>query len=144
MIDFGNVMRVIPIEEDDDYHPPAYGTKGWVLVEILTVFKPDNKMTYRFEIGESVVDENASPYWIGEGVGIEYWLDEQAPEDLKEGWWVFEGVVGTYHRGGGWISPDYCEDDDEEWEFETVRPATPEEIAAIHVETSRDTPAATL
>lgn len=118
----------LPLDPDaaDAWEPPAYGTKGWVLVEVLEVF--DKRQPYRFELGDYAVDDDASTFWIKEGVGMEFWLDAHAPDEFDVGWWVFEDVVGTYHRGDGWMT-----DDDETWEYGTVRPATPEEIEAVDV-----------
>lgn len=116
--------------EPDDWRPPAYGTPGWVLVEILG---PCATNVYRYEIEEAQVDPQASTYWIEEGVGIQWWIDTFAPDDLQPGWYVFEDVVGTYHHGAGWVNPSYCDEDDEEWEFGAVRPATPEEIDTLTV-----------
>lgn len=120
MIDFDEI-------EEAKYEPPAYGTPGWVLVEIVEVNEPGS--IYRFTIEECAVDTENSTFWIQEGTGVEYWVDSHAPDDLTEGWWVFEGVVGHYYRGDGWM-----EDDDEEWYFDKVRPATQDEIDTLYVE----------
>lgn len=101
---------------------PAYGTTGWVLVEILG---KGASSVYHYEIEEYSVDTSASTFWIIEGVGIDFWLDQYAPNDLSPGWWVFEDVVGTYIR------------DDEEWEYAKVRPATQQEIDTLSVTRTR-------
>lgn len=44
----------------------------------------------------------------------------------KEGFYVVEGVTGYYSKGDGWMT-----DDDMEFYFENLRPATPEEAAQI-------------
>lgn len=39
------------------------------------------------------------------------------------GWFVVEGVTGEYHKGDGWMT-----DDDMDFYYENVRPASEEEI----------------
>ncbi|MDE4297149.1 hypothetical protein PXK56_18350 [Phaeobacter gallaeciensis] len=128
-------FRAILVEADglveEDFELPSYGTPGWVLVEILG---PGATDVYRYETDNYAVSEEASTFWITEGVGIDYWLDMMAP-NLAPGWWVFENVVGTYIRGQGWISGEICEEDDEEWEYGFVRPATQIEIDTQEVVT---------
>jgi hypothetical protein len=110
----------------EEYKPPAYGTPGWVLVQVVEVNPPGS--VYRYTIEESAVDTEHSPYWIQEGVGIDFWLDHCGPDDLTVGWWVFECVVGTYFKGEWGYT-----DDDEDWEYKSYRPATQEEQDTLSV-----------
>lgn len=43
-----------------------------------------------------------------------------------EGYWVVEGVTGTYHKGDGWTT-----DDDMTFEYKTIRRATEDEIKEL-------------
>ena len=121
-------LGIIEADSPKDNEYPRYSDKGFILVEIVMVCKPEDKPLYRFEIGESVFDSSNAPFWIKEGMGVDYWLDCYAPDDLKEGWWVFEGVHAYYHKGDGWTT-----DDDEDWYFDSVRPATDQEIKDLDV-----------
>lgn len=42
------------------------------------------------------------------------------------GWFIVEGVTGVYSRGDGWST-----DDDMDFSFRSIRPATSDEIALI-------------
>ena len=51
------------------------------------------------------------------------------PEEItKPGWWVVTGITGYFTRGDGWTT-----EDDVYWNYETVRPATQEEIDTLNV-----------
>lgn len=113
----------ITVREDDEreHKPPSYGVPGRLLVEIEQVNR-NPRSIYAYSAVLYDYDADTSVFWLCEGVGIEFFLDEQV--DLEdEGWYVFEGVVGHYHRGDGWST-----DDDEEWEYATCRRARPSEI----------------
>ena len=120
-----DVIEIVKEDAEKEYKPPGYGTKGWIIVEIVDVYKEG---IIKYSVEEWAVDQEASTYWISEGVGIEFWLEHCANFEFTPGWWVIEDVVGTYVKGDGWIT-----DDDEEWEHGKIRPATPEEIAQITV-----------
>lgn len=114
-------------DTSDDDHPPAYGTEGWVIAEIVHV-DPKPRGGFKYSVEESAVDLEHSTFWIAEGIGVNYWLEHCVDFEFTPGWWVIESVVGTYIKGDGWMT-----DDDEEWEHGKVRPATAEEIATISV-----------
>lgn len=113
---------------NQEYQLPAYGDKGWVMIEILQQFSPEEQKEHhlpRYEIGGTAYDIENSPYWINEGVGVEYWARDMIPDGAFEGagWYVFEGVRGQYYKGTFGF-----DDDDEEWEFDNFRRATVEEV----------------
>lgn len=120
-----NLMIIHDSVEDEDFTFPSYSEPGWVIVEITEV-KPDDPY-YRFCVENYAVDGSA--FWINEGVGIQFWLDQYfKTNELFIGWWVIEDVVGYYSPGDGW---NY--DADETWEFSPPRPATIEEIKTLSV-----------
>ena len=53
----------------------------------------------------------------------EYTVQGMIDHPGKEGWFVVENVTAVYHKGDGWHT-----DDDMDFSFERVRPATPDEI----------------
>jgi hypothetical protein len=99
---------------------PAYGTPGRILVRIHDIIASG---TYRYEAEVLDYDADSGVFWINEGVGFDYWLDTHVEEITEPGIYVIEGVKGAYIRGTWGL-----DDDDEEWEFERIRPATAEEI----------------
>lgn len=56
------------------------------------------------------------------GVGLDYTLRSILDVPTAEGVFVVEGITGVYHRGDGWTT-----DDDMEFAYKAVRPATAEE-----------------
>lgn len=113
---------------EPEYELPRYGTPGWILVEIEVdwIKAGEERPIYRFSIGASLIDTDNSTFWITEGVGLGYWMHAYA-DGVSEGVWVFEDVVGTYTKGD-WGHTE----DDEDWEYKSVRPATFEEIAMLY------------
>ena len=71
-----------------------------------------------------VLDHDGCAFWIQEGEGFDYWLDNVDELEVP-GYYVIEGIVGTYHRGDWWTTDDYVV-----WDWGPVRPATEEEIAS--------------
>lgn len=111
-------------EEEGEPDFPSYRDPGRVFFEIQHVYRCNSKpfSWRRYEIEVIDHDGDSSVYWLNEGMGVEYWL--QGLIDLDEpGFYVVEGVTGEYIRGDGWTT-----DDDEEWYFEFIRRADPEEI----------------
>lgn len=103
---------------DEEFEPPSYSEPGRMLLEVTG---PDENYDREVECHDS----DGSVCWIHEGVGVDWWLEQRdIPEIQAPGWYVIEGITGEYIRGDGWST-----DDDEEWEYKGVRPATPEEIA---------------
>lgn len=64
----------------------------------------------------------AASYEDGYGGFLDYTLEGLIDCPRKEGFFVVEGVTGVYYRGDGWTT-----DDDMEFDYKGVRPATPEE-----------------
>jgi len=122
------MIEFTPMPEEnvcDDFKPPPYGKPGRILVRVLG--KVDT--TYRYETEVLDSDSDSGVFWINEGVGYDYWFDQYIDKfPADEGTFVIEGIVGTYIRGRGWITGDICEEDDEEWEYKSIRPATAREI----------------
>lgn len=116
--------ELVPIETED-YQLPSIKSPGFILVHVLG---PGETGVYRFET--KVLDHSESTFWINEGVGFDYWFDEYIDNEFDTpGYYVIEGVRGHWIRGDG-----YSTDDDEDWEFASVRPATEKEIKIGTVE----------
>ncbi len=122
-------MTEIEIAEDPDesreWDPPSYKTPGRILVRSHGPAEPyedGRPSVYRFSTEVLDHDSNSSVFWINEGVGFDFWLDS-VDELEKPGVYVIEGITGDYIRGDGWTF-----DDDEEWDWQSVRPATQTEI----------------
>jgi hypothetical protein len=102
--------------------PPSYDDPGRILVRYWgELGGPYQK--YECEVFD--YDSNSSVFYIQEGIGFDYWLDQHA-EFTEPGHYVIEGITGHYSRG------DYYEgwDANETWEFTSMRPATAEEISS--------------
>lgn len=114
-----------PSPAEDEWEPPSYKTPGRMLVYI-PVIVPEG-LRYRYDCYEDAevvsYDDDSCVFWINEGVGFDWWLEEHFDVELP-GWYVLEGVVGHYIKGDWGFT-----DDDEEWEFALCRRATEEEIA---------------
>jgi hypothetical protein len=118
------LMEVLPLAEDagneDDYLPPPYGKPGWLLVEVGERLPKDNGYKHEYEVHD--FDPDSGVFWIREGVGFDYWLNDMC-DFPAPGFYVIEGIRGSYIKGDWGFT-----DDDEEWEFKLIRPATPREI----------------
>lgn len=112
------------IEESKATDLPGYKDPGRILFEIVHIYRGSRpNWCGLYEIDVLDHDGDSSVMWLQEGQGIEYWLNA-GPLDLEEtGFYVLEGVTGTYYPGDGWMT-----DNDEEWDFELCRRATAEEI----------------
>ena len=108
--------------------PPSYDDPGRILVHYMG---PTGSKWFQYEIEVLDHDSNSSVFFIQEGVGFDYWLDSHA-EFTEPGYYVFEGITGQYIRG------DYGEDDDETWEFTSMRPATADEISSGSLSTNKE------
>lgn len=102
---------------ESEHDTPSLKDVGRILVEVTA---RDDTRYYRFNY--AVHEYEGSAFWIQEGQGFDYFLDEET-EITGPGWYVLEGIIGTYTRGDGWEI-----DDDEDWEVGLVRAATEEEI----------------
>lgn len=115
-------MHEIIIEDDlpEGGEPPSYDDPGRILVHFWGTTK-DPFRKYECEVLD--YDSNSSVFYISEGTGIDYWLDNHA-EFTEPGHYVIEGITGQYIRG------DWGEDDNETWEFTAMRPATDAESSS--------------
>jgi hypothetical protein len=116
----------VPRDDDsEDFRLPGYSQKGRYLIEVVDINPERSATSYRFVIEESSYDPDSAAFWINEGVGIEFWADGHLDETHipSPGWYVIYGIHGAYIKGE-WGHTD----DEEEWDFDGVRPATPEEI----------------
>lgn len=132
MIDFTKVfseVKLVPLEEDE-YEMPPYGERSSLLVHITHL--SDNPY-FSFEVINYDYDGGAC-FWINEEIGFDFFLDMHFSfDDLPEGWHVIEGITATYYKGDGWMT-----DDDVEYDWERIRPATQEEISSLSVGVSSD------
>lgn len=118
----GNIIGLAIVDEDDlpeGDGPPSYSTPGRILVHYMG---PGASIHSRYECEVLDHDSDSSVFWICEGTGIDYWLDEHA-EFTEPGHYVIEGITGEYIKGE-WGHTE----DEEEWSFTSMRPATEEEI----------------
>ncbi len=115
-------MHEVVIEEDtpEGGEPPSYDTPGRILVHFLGT-TGDQFSKYECEVLD--YDVESSVFYINEGVGFDYWLDNHA-EFTEPGYYVIEGITGQYIKGD-W---SWREDDDETWEVSAMRRATDAEV----------------
>lgn len=120
------MSQIEEIEEDDEpYELPSYDTPGRILVRSYGKAEPysdGRPSVYRFSTEVLSYEGDTSVHWISEGVGFDFWLD-RIDELETPGVYVIEGITGEYIRGDGWHT-----DDDEEWDWQSVRLATQTEI----------------
>ena len=116
------LMEITAIEDDDDYELPSYRDKGNITVEVVD--KCDN---YGWAVDNYMCDMDASPFWVEEGMGTRYFVYLHQHDIPCEGYWTFEGVHGEYIKGDWGYT-----DDDEEWYYDRVRPATQKEIDELY------------
>ncbi len=118
--------ELIPVP-DDNYEHPSYKDPGALLVEIYHVYpeglRPGYHTLYELEVHEH---SGGCCSLIQEGEGFDYWINGHLDVELP-GFYVIQGITGTYFRGEWGFSDDDV-DYDGEW---IVRRAAPEEIAAL-------------
>jgi hypothetical protein len=68
----------------------------------------------------------AATYEDQYGGFLDYTIAAMIDMPTKEGWYVVENVTGKFIKGDGWMT-----DDDMEFYFENLRPATQEEIDSV-------------
>lgn len=121
-----DLMEIQPKAEaadEEEFEYPKYSDKGDIIFEVLG---EDETKVYRWHI-EDVAYCGGSTFYVQEGVGIKYFVDWMGDDRITgPGFYTFVGVHGRYLRGDGWTT-----DDDEDWEFDDLRPATPEEIEEL-------------
>lgn len=103
----------------EEFELPNYSDIGNILFRVVWVYE-DRSLELE------ILDYDGSVFWINEGTGADYWLQENfGPEDISDpDLYVVEGITGYYHRGCWGFDDDW-----EEWSFKSLRPATAEEIA---------------
>lgn len=112
---------------------PEYSTPGRILVRVSST----DSTVYRHDYEVLDFDgETTSVFYINEGIGFDWWLDELVEFPDGGGVFVIEGVTGEYHRGD-WA---WGEDDDESWEFTYMRRASDEEIRTGMLDALPQTP----
>jgi hypothetical protein len=77
----------------------------------------------------NVIGEDEAKLYIEEdqyGGFLDYTIAAMIDMPTKEGWYVVENVTGKFIKGDGWMT-----DDDMEFYFENLRPATQEEIDSV-------------
>lgn len=77
--------------------------------------------------GSASEPAGAASYELSEGSGLEYCLESMIWPPPRWGFYVVEGVTANYYRGDGWET-----DDDMDFEFDLMRPATVEEMAGFY------------
>jgi len=117
---------VNPFFADDnvDYPFPSIRTKGRVLVNVGPSVS-GGPSSYKHEYEVIYEDDETSIFWIKEGVGWDYWFDAHIDFPTEGGWFIVSGICGHFLPGDGWMI-----DNDEEWEWDEVRPATESEMAS--------------
>jgi hypothetical protein len=112
-------MATEPESESFD-EMPAYSAPG----RLVAIVSPSTG-AYRYDYDVPAYDDDSAVFWISEGEGFDYWLD-QSPEIDEPGIYLFEGVTGDYIRGDGWTT-----DDDVDWNIRSVRKITIAEAIAL-------------
>lgn len=133
MVDFTDLVQEIdfgPDETSDEYKEHFdFSSPEDVLIEVVgphEADKPlDNWQNWSIESCTVIASKEgvtgAAQYDQSYGAGLDYTIQSMI-EPPGEGWFVVAGVTGRYFKGDGWTS-----DDDMDFYFETVRPATEEE-----------------
>lgn len=118
-------LQPIEDETEQEFDYPSYKDEGRILFEVYHVYRcEDNPIRNKFyEIEVFDYDLDSSVFWLQEGMGVDYFLEELYLEIEETGFYVLEDITGSYIRGDGWTI-----DDDEEWECGILRRATDEEI----------------
>lgn len=115
-------IEIAELPEEEEPELPSLKDPGRILVRAFGLSDPypdGSPNVYRLNV--EVLDHDGCTHWIQEGEGFDHFLDS-FDELEKPGVYVIEGIVGTYHRGDG-----YATDDDVEWDWKGVRPATERE-----------------
>jgi hypothetical protein len=99
---------------DEEAEPdlPRYSDKGRILFRFWPIANEEPNI--------EVLGYDGSAMWINEGLGCEYFLKDLALQIELDGVYVTEG-------GHGECWKDYFGEYDEEWYFDFIRRASPEE-----------------
>lgn len=117
--------KLAPIVSDDTFEPQYdLSTKEQILLHVSP-----GGYTFGLDVCQVFTPEGRNPGFASceqdAGGALDYMLSLMLEADIlaKEGYYVVEGATGIYTRGDGWEI-----DDDSDLDFESVRPATQEEI----------------
>jgi hypothetical protein len=118
---------------EEEYELPSYRDPGRILVHYMGI----GTSVYRHETETLDHDGDSSVYWLNEGIGFEYFYDAVVdfyvpafiPPNEADAYFVIEGITGSYTRGEWGFT-----DDDEEWEYTNIRPATAKEIETMELD----------
>ena len=114
-------IDMTPIEAED-YELPSYREIGKIVVEVLGKVDTSYHPGWAWEIDRYSYDGSA--FWINEGMGIDYFINDYIGDDIPgPGIWTIEHIHGEYIKGDWGFT-----DDDEDWYWGDIRPATLEEI----------------
>lgn len=105
----------------DEFEFPSPKEKGKIVVEVTS--SCDN---YGWAI-KGKYHEGGGPFWVAEGIGIEYFVFMNQSEISEPGYWTFVGVHGEFSNGDGWEI-----DADEDWYFDECRRSTDDEVTELH------------
>jgi hypothetical protein len=103
-----DVLIQVTAEEDADWTLPHWKKHT---IETCTIIRGKEGIT------------GAASYEQSYGSFLDYTIQDMI-DCPGEGWFVIVGVTAVYHKGDGWMT-----DDDMDFDYTDVRPATAEEIA---------------
>ena len=107
-------------ENKQDYELPSLKEKGYIIVKIT------GKVEEGYYKDDWIIENysyDGSAFWINEGMGVDYFINSFVCDDIPDiGFWTIEGITGSFTKGDGWEI-----DDEEDWEWETIRLATEKE-----------------
>lgn len=109
------ITQTTESSEEDDL--PKYSDPGRILVLVSGTLVDEMEVMWS--------DSSGSTMWMEEGMGCGYWVKEVfRPMDFgAPGYFIIEGITGTYTKGEWGFT-----EDEEEWEYKSVRPATFEDL----------------
>lgn len=110
-----NFFEIKAFEETEEHVYPKYSDTTRILVQVSHGYD-DRGWEY-----DVIDDDGGCIFWINEGMGVDYWIDDYCTFE-EPGTYVIEGITGRFYRGTWGF-----DDDDEDWEYTLIRPATEEE-----------------
>ena len=124
-----------PMEDDDEDHCPDPKDPGMVIFEMHAPSPYPNGYNPGWTAEHWYHEGGAADYEHGYGCGLEYHCQDaflstfpvgkdDPPDHPLEGVYVLEGMTLHFTRGDGWMTDDDCD-----VYFDSIRPATLEEIA---------------
>ena len=133
-IDFTDlVQEIMPANEaDGDIEKFDFSSPEDVLFEIVGPHDPNQPFDKwdNWSIESTTIINPVNPDVTGAasydqsyGAGLDYLITSTTAPPPGEGWYVMPSVTGVYHKGDGWMT-----DDDMDFNFGEIRPATEDEI----------------